>query len=80
MHENKIPQNFTLSHKKSLSITERLPAVRTGLVIDAVALLAKNPDPGSREGIYKKRRNLPVSSCGAYGTRTRDPLRDRQIF
>ena len=28
--------------------------MRTGLVIDAVALLAKNPDPGSRGECIKK--------------------------
>ena len=31
-------------------------AVRTGLVIDAVALLAKNPDPGSRGECIKKKK------------------------
>ena len=24
--------------------------------------------------------NLAFSSCGAYGTRTRDPMRDRHVF
>ena len=35
-----------------------------------------------RAAVFKKNNNSPVSSllCGMDGTRTRDPLRDRQVF
>ena len=28
----------------------------------------------------KKRNSFGLLSCGAYGTRTRDPMRDRHVF
>ena len=57
-----------------------LLAVRTGLVTGLPLCLQRTLTPGHGESIYKKRRNLAVSSCGAYGTRTRDPMRDRHVF
>ena len=66
--------------KKSPKFLWNSFAVRTGLAIGLPLCLQRTLTPGHGESIYKKRRNLAVSSCGAYGTRTRDPLRDRQIF
>ena len=66
--------------KKSPKFLWNSFAVRTGLVTGLPLCLQRTLTPGHGESIYKKRRNLAVSSCGAYGTRTRDPLRDRQIF
>ena len=72
--------NFMDTNKKSSNLLELFSGVR-GLVIGAAALLAKNPDPGARvKCIKNKNRNLSVSVCGAYGTRTRDPMRDRHVF
>ncbi len=68
------------TNKKESQISLELFCGAYGTRNQLAALLAKNPDPGSRGEYIQKRRNLAVSSCGAYGTRTRDPLRDRQIF
>ncbi len=36
--------------------------------------------PHAKHTDKKKRKDLHLSSCGADGTRTRDPMRDRHVF
>ena len=50
-----LPPCFIETKKESQFLWNSF-AVRTGLVIDAVALLAKNPDPGSRGGYIQKKK------------------------
>ena len=60
----------TKTKKSSKEIWDSF-AVRTGLVTGLPLCLQRTLTPGHGESIYKKRRNLAVSSCGAYGTRNR---------
>ena len=84
MLDPEIPQNFTLirkfveeyknSHSCSYNISRSIPPTFAGEP-------QRTLPPGYGLNVYKtKEETFSVSSCGAYGTRTRDPMRDRHVF
>ena len=52
------------------------------LVISSFRLIYNLPDASIRttQRLYIKKASFKRLSCGLDGTRTRDPLRDRQVF